>query len=211
MKFAISQIKDIILSIFSEAGYNIQNFNVKFPQPLDINIAIDKDNNVNLNFAKNLPKVSWKRFITLSALVQRITLGPTSGALKLKYLPDIKFSYGSEASEHFSFNGYILDDISEDIEKEYSDTERKKIAYKCLHYASEWATIASNSGINFSECSSSDKKKLKKDCKSFVTENIKNDPEIKAGSVILGFLFFYVVLPVILKFILERIFNKLFQ
>jgi hypothetical protein len=80
-----------------------------------------------------------------------------------------------------------------------------------LHYAKEWVTITSNSGIDFAGCSASSQRKLKRDCRNFVMDNLRNDPDMKAGSIILTVLLLYVVLPVILKFILERIFSKIFN
>ncbi|NDB57166.1 hypothetical protein EB001_01760 [bacterium] len=210
MSLPIQQIRDIVNLIFSESGYTVKNLNVSFPHPLDIKIIRDNKNNIILSFTESLPKVNWKKFITLTAWVQGLTLGETEGVLRLKYLPDIKFGYDQKSEDLFC-QTYDFSDISEEISGEYQDPNSKKIADKCLHYASEWATIASHNGTNFAECNERSRRQLKKDCKNFVMDNIKNDPEIVAGSVILTFLFFYVVLPMILKFILERLFKKLFS
>lgn len=208
----IQEIKDIIYSIFSNNGYNIKNFNIQFPHPLDIKIIKDKDENLSLDFTKSLPKVSWKKIINLTAWVQGISLGEKEGTLKLKYLPDIKFSYEEATVPTLFGSTYNLNDIEYEIEQQYADDDnRKKLAKKCLHYADEWTTIASQSGLNFAQCSSSAQRQLKHSCKQFVTDNIKNDKEIVAGSVILTFLLLYVVLPVVLKFVLEKLFKKLFS
>lgn len=211
MKIQFQQIRDIVDSIFSELGYNIKNLNIQFPQPLDIKIVRDNKNNISLTFTESMPKVTWKKFITLSARIIGISLGETGGVLKLKYLPDINFSYDDSATEQlFGGRCYDFSDIEEAISSEYEDEERRTIAKKCLHYATEWSTIASQ-GCDFASVDGVTRRKLKKDCQRFVMDNIKNDPEIQAGSVVLTFLFFYVVLPVILKFILERLFKKLFN
>lgn len=210
MKIQFQQIRNIVDSIFSESGYNIKNLNIQFPHPLDINIVRDDENNITLTFTESMPKVTWKKFITLSARIIGISLGKTGGVLKLKYLPDIKFAYDDSATEQLFGQYYNFSDIEEAIASEYDDEERQIIAKKCLHYATEWSTIASQ-GCDFASANGPTRRKLKKDCKNFVMENIKGDPEIQAGSVILTFLFFYVVLPVILKFILERLFKKLFN
>lgn len=210
MKVQFQQIRDIVDSIFSESGYNINNLNLQFPHPLDIKIIRDDKDNITLTFTESMPKVTWKKFIALSARIIGISLGETGGVLKLKYLPDIKFSYDDSATEQIFGATYDFSDIEESICSEYDDEERRVIAKKCLHYASEWATIASQ-GCDFASTDCTTRRKLRKDCKNFVTENIKNDPEIQAGSVLLTFLLLYVVLPVILKFILERIFKKLFN
>jgi len=194
MPIPIQQIRDIVNYIFSPNGYNIKNLNVSFPEPLDIKVVRDKDDNIVLSFTGSLPKVGWQKIIRLTAWVQGITLGQSEGVLRLKYLPDIKFGYDT-SSENIFNSMYSTDDISN----------------KCLQYASEWATIASQGGVIFSSCSEKSKRQLKRECKMFVMDNVRNDPEIVAGSVLLTFLFFYVVLPVILKFVLERLFKKLFN
>lgn len=201
------QIKNIIDSIFSDSGYSIQKFNIKFPSLLDIVIS-KKEDSVDLSFKKDLPKITWKKFITLSARVSGITLGQNGGVLKLKYFPDIPFSY-NESEERFGIN-YDLSDIDSQIESEYSEPETRFLAKKCLHYASEWATIASQ-GCDLRCANKYEQYKLKQECKSFVVESIKNDTEIKAGSILLSFLFFYIILPAILRFVLERLFRKIFS
>lgn len=200
-------IKGIIDSIFSEDGYNIQKFNIKFPQALDIRIIQSKDG-TDLNFTKDLPKITWKKFITLSARVSGISLNEKGGVLKLKYFPDVPFLY-SDSEEEFG-TAYDFSSVQQEIDLEYSEEEQKFLAKKCLQYASEWATIASQ-GTSFQNASHQEQKQLRKNCKQFVIENIKNDPEIVAGSVLLSFLFFYIILPAILRFVLERIFKKLFN
>ena len=209
MKIQIQQIRDIVESIFSDSGYNIKNLNIQFPHPLDMKIIRDKQD-ITLTFTQSMPKVTWKKFISLSARIIGITLGETGGVLKLKYLPDIPFSYDDSSTDQLFGSNYNFSDIENEIYSQYEDEESRVVAKKCLHYASEWATIASQ-GCDFASTSPITRRKLKRDCKQFVMDNIKNDPEIQAGSVILTFLFFYVVLPVILKFILEKLFKKLFD
>lgn len=210
MSIPIQQIRDIVDLIFSKNGYDVKNLNISFPHPLDIKVVRNENQDIVLSFTEALPKVTWKKFITLTAWVQGLSLGEKEGVLKLKYLPDIKFSYDTNSEALFG-QTHNFSDIEEEINKEYKDEERQKIAKKCLRYASEWATIASQGGVNFSDCDAKSRKELKRECKDFVMDNIKNDPEIVAGSVILTFLLLYVVLPVILKFILERLFKRLFN
>lgn len=210
MSIPISQIKQIVDFIFSKNGYDVKNLNISFPQPLDIKIVKDISENIILSFTESLPKVTWKKFIKLSAYVQGLTLGKDGGTLKLKYLPDINFSYDDNAATLFG-NSLNTNDIEEEIDYTYPDEERNFIAKKCLQYGNEWATIASRSGTDFSLCDRYTKRQLKRDCKNFIVSNIKEDEEIIHGSVILSFLLLYVVLPVILKFILERLFKKLFN
>jgi hypothetical protein len=206
----IQQIRDIVDSIFSSSGYTVKNFNISFPHPLDMKIIRNDNNDIVLNFTQSLPKVTWKKLIKLSAWIQGVTLGQTGGTLRLKYLPDINFSYDDESKELFGMT-YDTSDIEQDIYSEYDDEKRQVLAKKCLQYANEWTTIASQGGTVFSDCSPLSRRKLKNNCRDFVIDNIKSDPEIVAGSVILTFLLLYVVLPVVLKFVLERLFKKLFS
>lgn len=209
MKIQIKQIRDIINSIFSENGYDVNNLNIQFPDPLNIKIDKDDIENISLTFVGSLPKVTWKKYITFSARIIGLTLGELSGILKLKYLPDVRFSYDDPPEKMFG-SKYSFNDIEEEIVTEYQDEERRTVAKKCLQYAEEWATIAGQE-VDFASTDAKTRKKLKSDCKNFVVDNIKDDQELQAGSVLLTFLFLYVVLPVILKFILERIFKKLFN
>lgn len=212
MKIPINQIKDIIYSVFSDEGYNVKNFSIQLPKLLDAKISLDNDNNFNLEFANNnLPKVSWKKIITFSGWIEKIMLGKTSGSLKLKYLPAINFSYDNEpelfgsTSQRFDFS-----DIERDIDNQYGDQERKKIAQRCLQYATEWTTIASQSGEDFTRCTPRKQRKLKNECREFVIDNFKRNNEFGASPILL-FLLFFVVLPVVLRFVLEKLFKKLFS
>lgn len=207
IQLPIQEIRDIVELIFSQSGYNINNINLSFPHPLDIKI-VRKNNDIILSFTGLLPKVTVKRFIKISAWVQGVDLGEKGGILRLKYLPDINFEYEQKESNKLFGQNNALDfsDIKKDIDLEYNDEERRILANKCLQYASEWATIASGQDL-----SKQNIKKLKKECKNFVIDNIKQDSEMVAGSFILSFLLLYVVLPVILKFIIEKIFHRLFN
>ena len=108
----LKQIRDIIYQIFSDVGYSINNTNIQFPQPLDIKITKNNDE-ISLDFSNKVPKVSWKKFITLSAHVNGISLNQTGGTIKLKYLPDISFTY--DQTNKMLFNEYGGMDFS-DIE-----------------------------------------------------------------------------------------------
>jgi len=207
----IQQIRDIVFQIFSEKGYQKNNVAIKFPEPLEINIEQINDD-ISIDFKKTLPYISWQKFVRLSAYVNGFTLGKDSGVIKLKYLPDIKFLY--EQTEEFinifkpNFGSIDFSDIENEINLSFKDKARKKLAMQCLHYGAEWARIA-NSNIDIKNANTSEKQKLKKECSSFIKQNIEN--EAKYGSVVLSFILIYVLLPVVLKFIVERIFRKLFE
>jgi hypothetical protein len=180
---------------------------VQFPQPLDIKIVKDGES-IILDFTNKIPKVSIKRFITFAAQVHGIALHENGGVLKLRYLPDIPFSYDQSKELMFGAN-LDFSGIEQDIEVEFQDEERQKLASRCLQYGLEWATIASQNP-NFAFSSKSEQKHLKQQCKNFIRENIKQDEE-RYGSPILMFILIYVLLPVVLKFIVEKIFHKLFS
>lgn len=202
----LKEIKDIVYQIFSDSGYSMNNINVQFPQLLDIKITKNKDN-ISLDFGDQTPKLSWKKFITLSAYVEGIILGEAGGTLKLKYLPDIDFSY-EQTHKSMLGSGYDFSGIESEIDKEYKDEARKKLATKCLQYGVEWAIIA-NQSSSFCNASFVEQRAFKEQCKDFIRENIKE--EQKHGSVILTFILLYVLLPVVLKFIVEQIFKKIFN
>ena len=206
----IQQIRDIVFQIFSEYGYKKNNVTIKFPQPLNINIT-QINENISIDFENALPYISWKKLITLSAYINGFTFGQSSGTIKLKYLPDIKFSYEEtqELMNMFEPNFGELDfsDIQNEINETFKDDARQKLASRCLQYGTEWARIASR-GFNLQEVDDAQKKKLKKECSNFIKQNIQQ--EEKHGSVVLSFILIYVLLPVVLKFIVERIFRKLF-
>lgn len=202
----LKEIRDIVYQIFSESGYSVNNINIQFPQPLGIKVIKNEDK-ISLDFTDKVPKLSWKRFITLSAHINGVTLGETGGTLKLKYLPDINFSY--EKTQQLIFGQYNdFSDIENEITSQYKDEARQKLAQKCLQYGVEWATIA-NQNPNFSQSNVAEQRLLKQQCKNFIRDNIQE--EEKHGSVILTFILLYVLLPVVLKFIVERIFNKIFN
>ena len=75
-----------------------------------------------------------------------------------------------------------------------------------MHYANEWVTMCCASGVSVDEIVSN--KDSKKKCYRFVKESIVNN-ENKHGSIVISFILIYVILPIILKWIIERIFKKL--
>lgn len=204
----LKQIRDIVYQIFSSAGYSINNMNIQFPQPLDIKIT-KKDESISLDFTSNIPKVSMKKFITISAYVKGLTLHPNGGTLKLRYLPDINFDY-NQSKEAIYGQSIDFSSIEQEILQEYKDDERKNLASRCLQYGHEWATIASQNP-DFYSSSPINQRKLKQQCKNFIRNNIEDEEKNRYGSVILTFILIYVLLPVVLKFVVERIFKKLFN
>jgi hypothetical protein len=205
MTLPLKKIKEILNKIFDSTGYSFKDVNIKFPQPLQMTFGEDPSGDVSLIFNNSLPNISWKKFITISAWIQGIVLSENGGTIKIKYFPDLQFSYTKDSEQLFTAKTFTLDDIKEEINEKYPDDERKKIADKCLQYADEWVTICYSSGVTSEDFKSN--KRLKKDCYNFVKESIKE--EKKHGSFVISFIVIYVILPVVLKWIIEKIFAKL--
>ena len=205
MTLPLKKIKEILNKIFDSTGYSFKDVNIKFPQPLQMTFGEDPSGDVSLIFNNSLPNISWKKFITISAWIQGIVLSENSGTIKIKYFPDLKFSYTKDSEQLFASKTFTFDDIKEEINEKYPDDERKKIADKCLQYADEWVTICCSSGVTSEDFKNN--KKLKRDCHNFVKESIKEEKQ--HGSFVISFIVIYVILPVILKWIIEKIFAKL--
>lgn len=204
MALPLKQIKDILDKVFTDNGYSVKDLNVKFKQPLNITFGTD-GNNISLIFTKNLPCISWKRFITISAWIEGLILSNTGGTIKIKYFPDLQFTYSEKNEQLFGKKNILdLNSIEEEIKAEYPDEERRKLANVCLQYANEWVTMCCASGVTSDDFR--DKKHLRKDCYNFVRDCIKK--EEKYGSVV-GFIVLFIILPVVLRWIIEKIFDRL--
>lgn len=204
MSLPLNDIKKIIDQAFSSIGYEHQGLTVKLPSRIDVKIE-SKNNDVNLDFTNKLPVVSWKKFITMSALIQGVELNQTGGKVKIKYFPDINFLY-EQPQLYGQTIALDTGDIEQQIISEYPDDERQEIAKRCLHYANEWATICHSSGVTADDFRQNDRK-LKRQCYCFVRDSIIE--EKRHGSVIISFILIYVILPVVLKWIIEKLFKKL--
>lgn len=204
----IENIKKVLNLIFSTEGYSVKdNLKLFFPRPFNLNCNASDNGEITLDFLGSQPKVTFKKYLTLSAWIEGVILREHGGVIKIKYLPDIDFTYEEKENSNKEFSMRDFSDIEGEIEFRYKDKERRILAQKCLQYATEWATIACAGGVTKEDFRS--KKFLKENCKNFVIEAIKNDKDLKYGSVILTIIILYVVLPVILRWILERIFSKL--
>ena len=87
----LSEVKQIVEQVFSDAGYEINNFT--FFCPTSLSISLEKTaNDLSIKFNTGLPSVQTKKlFIPITAQLQGISLGEDGGSIKLKYFPDIKF------------------------------------------------------------------------------------------------------------------------
>lgn len=204
----IKTLKEALEKVFSKGGYSFKDFSIKLPQPLNMTFGIVDDNKISLKFLDKLPVISWKKFITVSASIQEIILGNDGGIIRVKYFPDLKFQYSKTDQDVTLFGSKInLEEIKSEIDKEYGDEERRKIANLCLHYADQWVTMCCVSGVTPEEFANN--KLLKKDCYHFVKDSVVEDFKQNHGSVVISFILIYVILPIILKWIIEKIFKKL--
>jgi hypothetical protein len=208
----ISEIKNIVNQIFSENGFKFLNF--FFTCPDNVDIVLNKDEQgINLDFTKQMPYVKTKRMlIPLTVYVEGLFLGPDSGSIKLKYFPDLHFEYAGFQDNNFGAEEpKKLESFYNQIHKEYPDEERRKIAKLALQYTQEWATIVSQTGVNYSDCEQPKRKKLRDNCKSFVLENIRNSRDIEAKSAILSFILIYFVLPAVISWVVKKFLDNFFN
>lgn len=201
----IKTLKTALDKVFSSAGYSFKDVGIKLPQPLNMVFGTVEENKISLKFIDKLPKISWKKFITISALIQEIILGDEGGIIRIKYFPDLYFQY-AKTEAIFGSAPFNIEEVKAEIDAQYPDEERKKIASRCLHYANEWVIISYSAGINLQEIGV---KKLKNDCYNFVRESVIKDCKENHGSFVVSFILIYVILPIILKWVIERIFARL--
>lgn len=206
---SIAQVHDSLLQLFSEDGLSVGSFVIKAQSPTDIHI-VQSDKLVEIKFPNKKPKAEFTRLITLYAYVEQVNLGESGGTVKLKNFPDFRFSYDSKM---FGCEGSLVkcEEIKEEINKQYSESFHREIAKKCLQYAEEWATICHQSGVTFNDSDYADRYVLYNNCYDFVQENIEQDAKERYGSVILTWLFVYVVLPMIIKWVVNRVLERLFN
>jgi len=203
------EISQILLSIFSDEGYTVQGFKIKSKSPLIANVY-NEGSETSIKFGSNFPKAEITRLITLYVYIEEIIFRENGGVVRLKNFPDISFGYEqSLISVLFSDKFACSRELHQLIEETYTDEKKKKIAEKCLHYGTEWATIVSQSG-GFAGASSNDRKALKSQCINFVVENVRHDVEQEYGSVILTYLLVFIVIPAIARFIITRLLEKYF-
>lgn len=204
------EVSEILFQIFSDKGYSVKGFKIKSDSPLTANIFSDGVE-TSIKFGNNFPKAEITKLITLYVYIEELVFGKEGGIARLKNFPDIRFGYDQSLlslffEQHFTQHK----DIEEEIEKKYgSDSQKKKIAQKCLHYGDEWATIVSRSG-GFAESSKQSRQAAKRQCLDFVVENVKKDMEKEYGSVILTYLLVFIVIPAIARFIIVRLLEKYF-
>ena len=202
------EIKSTLNNIFSPDGFILNGFNVKCNTPLDVKIE-NKDNNILITFNNNTPKASIKKFITLSANIEQLCLENTGGYIKFKYFPVIRFSYDKVFGERK--NNINLDPIYLEIENKYGSKQDREVAKMCLRFANEWVTICQSSDLDFTSADLETRKKLRKECYSFVKENVHEELNKEHGSIVLTWVLVYIALPMMIRWIVARILSRLYS
>lgn len=215
----ISKIKNVIEKIFSEDGFSF--LNLSFVCPKNIHIVLKKESkNLSMDFIQEMPYVRIKKIILpITVYVEGISLGEDKGSIKLKYFPDIHFQYGDNNDLNFSDNSYqepVNSDSElimyhDEIREKYPDDERRQIAKLALEYTYQWCVIFKNTFIPTMENGIVDIESLKKQCKNFVIENIKQSKKIKSRSSILSFVLLYFVIPYVVNWVIKRFLDRLLK
>ena len=203
------EIYQSIANLFNGEGILVKGFKVTSKTPTIATIRYDADI-AEITFGENQPKAEITRIITIYAHIEKIVFGPEGGSIKLRNFPDFSFGYG-ESTDTTKFCRFDNEDIYNEIEGKYCKKSYKDIAKKCLQYSEEWATMCMGKGITFDNADYFDRWKLKDQCYNFVYDNAVEDAEKKYGSIILTWIFLYIVLPTIIKWIINRFLDKLFD
>ena len=202
------QIYEIISDLFTGKGIIVKGFKITTKTPTIATVRYDNEI-AEITFSENQPKAEITRLITIYAYIEKIVFGPEGGSIKLRNFPDFSFGYGEgHSSASYTFNN---SDILSEIEGKYAQKTYKDIAKKCLQYSEEWATMSMCNGITFDHADYFDRWRLKDQCYNFVYDNVVEDAEKKYGSIILTWIFLYVILPTIIRWIINRFLDKLFD
>ena len=197
-----------IASLFNGEGIVVKGFKVTSKTPTVATLRYDADI-AEITFGENQPKAEITRIITMYAYIEKIVFGPEGGSIKLRNFPDFSFGYGEEVTHKFV--RFDNSDIYAEIEGKYAKKSYKDIAKKCLQYSEEWATMSMCNGITFDNADYFDRWKLKDQCYNFVHDNVLEDAEKRYGSIVITWIFLYIILPTIIKWIINRFLDKLFD
>jgi len=197
-----------ITSLFNGEGIIVKGFKVTSKTPTIATVRYDGDI-AEITFGENQPKAEITRIITIYAYIEKIVFGPEGGSIKLRNFPDFSFGYGDDTMRKFI--RFDNADICAEIESKYAEKSYKDIAKKCLQYSEEWATMSMCNGITFDNADYFDRWRLKDQCYNFVHDNVLEDAEKRYGSIVLTWIFLYIILPTIIKWIINRFLDKLFD
>ena len=207
------EIYDQLNKLFSDDGISINGFKIKVKSPMIAQVR-QENKRVEIEFGSNIPKAEITKIITLYAYIEKIIFGEEGGSISLRNFPDLSFSYKSTMFSHDVYvikNMIGMENIHDEIEGKYQEDSHKQIAKKCLQYAEEWATICYDNGVSFKDTDYADRYILRNNCYEFVKENVEDEAKQKYGSVILTWLLAYVVLPMIIKWVVNKVLERLFN
>lgn len=206
-------IADILHNLFSEHGISINALKIISNSPLKLEIN-NASNGTCIIFKDEKPKIEIKKFITFYVYVEQINFGVNGGSIKLKNFPDFYFSYEDEDAKFGNINIKEHDfcEIDKEIKQRYNDAQKQKIASLCLQYCKEWVTISSRAGVSFNNADIIDRYVLKEQCAAFVTNNVLKDIKSNRHSSVVGsWILIYVVIPMMIKWIVNKILSKVFE
>ena len=203
------KVNEYLQNLFSDEGLSVNGIKVKAESPLNINIH-NEQGVTEINFGSNKPKAEIKRFITFRAYIEGVSFRESGGSIKLQNFPDLNFSYERNSIlDLFTENFCYSFEMENEIDKRYSDKNKKEIAKMCLQYAEEWAKISQNS-VDFANANSLERYELRRNCYEFVKSNVEQEAKEKYGSIFLTFVLLYVILPAIISWVVHRILDKMF-
>ena len=202
------EIYQSISNVFNGEGITVKGFKITSKTPTVATVRHDADI-VEITFGQNQPKAEITRIITMYAHIEKIIFGPEGGSIKLRNFPDFSFGYGEEKTTKFV--RFDNSDIYSEIDLKYREKTYKDIAKKCLQFSEEWATMCMDRGVTFDNADYFDRYSLKDQCYNFVHENVVKEAEEKYGSIILTWIFLYVILPTVIRWIINRFLDKLFD
>jgi len=90
----LKRVYSLIQTAFSEDGYKKGAFTVKCFEDTQFNVECVGDT-TRISFTGDLPKISFRKIIRISADVTGLFLEAKGGTLELNNFPDIPFEYES--------------------------------------------------------------------------------------------------------------------
>jgi len=82
-------------------------------------------------------------------------------------------------------------------------TDKRNVSQRCIKHLGNWMRSNCSQGLV------DDRRRTKKECYKQVRREVTQEYQEEYGFAILSFLLIYVVLPMVLKWLIEKIFKKL--
>jgi hypothetical protein len=208
----IREIKNLIAQAFTKDGVEFKGYMIKCVSPMSAVFHVNGDA-MKLEFTSNRPVFSVTKIITFSVELEELYITDDGGTIKLKHFPDINFTFDDDgnAERTFGCEGCSTQaltgqtDLYDEINAKFGDAESRRLASRALSYAESWATVALDSGECFANASPSTVRQMKKECRAFVADQMKEE---RSGSVLVILLVNF-LLPYIIKWIVERVIDNL--